>query len=95
MKGKDEGQIRKLLATPPRNLEDMIYSVLKRLSQDPELDQETTARILMWISFSRRPLKFGELDVIARLDSGTTNWVGDAMGYRASSANLVNLDAMD
>ena len=75
MKGKDEGQIRKLLKTPPQSLEDMIYSVLKRISQDPELDVETTARILTWVSFSRRPLKFGELDVITRLASGTTNWM--------------------
>lgn len=75
MRGRDESQILKLLATPPRNLDDMIYSVFKRLSQDPELDVDTTTKILIWVSFARRPLNFGELDIIARLYSGATNWM--------------------
>lgn len=52
----------------------MIHSVLDRLSRDPEIDVEMANRLLAWVAFARRPLSFGELDVILRLGSTQTNW---------------------
>ncbi|KAK2603101.1 hypothetical protein N8I77_009583 [Diaporthe amygdali] len=74
MEAKDESQINKILASPPLNLYDMIYSVFDRLSRDPEIDVEVANRLLAWVAFARRPLSFGELDVILRLGSTQTNW---------------------
>lgn len=74
MEAKDESQINKILVSPPLSLYDMIHSVFDRLSRDPEIDPEMTNRLLAWVAFARRPLSFGELDVILRLGSAQTNW---------------------
>lgn len=75
MEAKDESQINKILVSPPLTLYDMIHSVLDRLSRDPEIDVEMVNRLLAWVAFARRPLSFGELDVILRLGSAQTNWL--------------------
>ncbi|KAI1169761.1 hypothetical protein F4777DRAFT_169868 [Nemania sp. FL0916] len=74
MEGKDDRQINQVLAKPPENLYDMIYSVFKRISQDDEVDTTTVNRLLAWVAFAKRPLSFGELDVILRSDFDATNW---------------------
>lgn len=74
MEGKNESQISESLANPPLNLYDMIYSVFDRLSRDPEIEVETANRLLAWVAFAKRPLSFGEVDVILRLGSTQTNW---------------------
>lgn len=74
MEAKDESQINKILVSSPLSLYDMIYSVFERLSRDLEIDTEMTNRLLAWVAFARRPLSFGELDVILRLGSAQTNW---------------------
>lgn len=74
MEGKDDKQIHKVLASPPSNLYDMIFSVFDRLSRDPEIDSEVVNKLLAWVAFARRPLSFGELDVILRSESEATNW---------------------
>ncbi|KAJ8130790.1 hypothetical protein O1611_g2838 [Lasiodiplodia mahajangana] len=74
MEGKDDRQINQVLAKPPENLYDMIYSVFKRISQDDEVDKHTVNRLLAWVAFAKRPLSFGELDVLLRSDFDATNW---------------------
>ncbi|KAI1302033.1 hypothetical protein F5Y03DRAFT_362543 [Xylaria venustula] len=74
MEGKDDRQINQVLANPPENLYDMIYSVFNRISQDEEVDKPTVNRLLAWVAFAKRPLSFGELDVILRSDFDATNW---------------------
>lgn len=74
MEAKDESQINRILANPPVDLYDMIHSVFNRLSRGPEIDVEVANRLLAWVAFARRPLSFGELDVILRLGSSQTNW---------------------
>ncbi|KAI0424360.1 hypothetical protein F5Y09DRAFT_324588 [Xylaria sp. FL1042] len=74
MEGKDDRQIHQVLANPPENLYDMIYSVFNRISQDEEVDKPTVNRLLAWVAFAKRPLSFGELDVILRSDFDATNW---------------------
>ncbi len=74
MEGKDDRQINQVLANPPENLYDMIYSVFSRISQDDEVDKPTVNRLLAWVAFAKRPLSFGELDVILRSDFDATNW---------------------
>ena len=75
IEGKGEAQINRILSSPPQDLDDMIYSVFDRLSKDPEMDIEDSKKILAWITFAQRDLRFGEIDIILRLDSGTTNWL--------------------
>ncbi|KAI9713573.1 MAG: hypothetical protein M1820_000955 [Bogoriella megaspora] len=75
IEGKDEAQINRILSNPPQDLYDMIHRVFDRLSRDPEMDLGNTKKILAWISFAQRELKFGEIDIILRLDSRTTNWL--------------------
>ncbi|GAW25703.1 putative nacht and tpr domain protein [Rosellinia necatrix] len=74
MEGKDDRQINQVLANPPANLYDMIYSVFNRISRDDEIDKPTVNQLLAWVAFARRPLAFGELDVILRSDFDATNW---------------------
>ncbi|KAJ8115755.1 hypothetical protein ONZ43_g4594 [Nemania bipapillata] len=74
MEGKDDRQINQVLAKPPENLYDMIYSVFNRISQDDEVDKVTVNRLLAWVAFAKRPLNFGELDVLLRSDFDATNW---------------------
>lgn len=74
MEAKDESQINRILANPPVDLYDMIHSVFNRLSRSPEIDVELASRLLAWVAFARRPLSFGELDVLLRLGSSQTNW---------------------
>ncbi|POS69294.1 hypothetical protein DHEL01_v212312 [Diaporthe helianthi] len=73
MEGKNETQISQSLANPPLNLYDMIYSVFERLSRDPEIEVGMANRLLAWVAFAKRPLSFGEVDVILRLGSTQTN----------------------
>lgn len=74
MEGKDDKQINQVLTNPPENLYDMIYSVFSRISRDDEVDKTTVNRLLAWVAFAKRPLRFGELDVILRSDFDATNW---------------------
>jgi hypothetical protein len=74
MEGKDDKQIQKVLENPPSNLYDMIFSVFERLSRDDEIDKQTMNRLLGWVAFARRPLSFGELDVILRSEVDAPNW---------------------
>lgn len=74
MEAKDESQINRILANPPVDLYDMIHSVFNRLSRSPGIDVEAANRLLAWVAFARRPLSFGELDVILRRGSSQTNW---------------------
>jgi hypothetical protein len=74
MEGKDDKQIQKVLENPPSNLYDMIFSVFERLSRDDEIDKQTTNRLLGWVAFARRPLTFGELDVVLRSEVDAPNW---------------------
>ena len=39
------------------------------------MDIEDSKKILAWITFAQRDLRFGEIDIILRLDSKTTNWL--------------------
>lgn len=74
MAGKDDKTIKGILSNPPPNLYDMIYLVFDRLSKDREIDIDGANKLLSWIAFARRPLLFGELDVILRSNDNSTNW---------------------
>ncbi|KAI0879066.1 hypothetical protein GGS24DRAFT_486796 [Hypoxylon argillaceum] len=74
MEGKDDRQINQALANPPENLYDMIYSVFNRIAKDDEVDKPTVNRLLAWVAFAKRPMSFGELDVLLRSDFDATNW---------------------
>lgn len=75
MGGKDEAYIRKLAREPPANLDDMIYSVFTRISIDPDLDKPSMRKLLMWVTYAKRPLLFGEIDALLLIDSTAANWM--------------------
>jgi hypothetical protein len=73
--GKDLTQIEKVLANPAPNLDEMIWSVFDRLSKDEDMDHESVRRLLTWVAYARRPLLFGEIDLILSLPSRRPNFL--------------------
>lgn len=72
---KDLSQIDTILSNPPPSLDDMIQSVFHRLGKDDQLDQEVLKKMLLFITYSRRPLLFGELAIITSLPSKRPNYL--------------------
>ncbi|KAK0748210.1 hypothetical protein B0T21DRAFT_406742 [Apiosordaria backusii] len=64
---KDLPHIEATLANPPSNLDDMIASIFERISKDDAIDQGVMQKMLMFMTYSRRPLQFGELELITSL----------------------------
>jgi hypothetical protein len=72
---KDLTQIEKILVNPPPNLDEMIWSVFDRLAKDQDMDHESVRRMLAWVAYARRPLLFGEIDLILSLPSRRPNFL--------------------
>ena len=72
---KDLTQIEKILANPPPTLDDMIWSVFDRLAKDQDMDHESVRRMLSWVAYARRPLFFGEIDLILSLPTRRPNFL--------------------
>jgi hypothetical protein len=72
---KDLTQIEKILANPPPNLDEMIFAVFDRLAKDQDMDHETVRRMLEWVAYARRPLLFGEIDLVLSLPSRRPNFL--------------------
>jgi hypothetical protein len=72
---KDLTQIEKILANPPANLDEMIWSVFDRLAKDQDMDHESVRRMLAWVAYARRPLFFGEIDLILSLPTRRPNFL--------------------
>lgn len=72
---KDLPQIEAALASPPSKLDDMIYSVFRRITMEGSLDQNVMRKILMFTVYSRRPLVFGELDIVTSLPDCKLNYL--------------------
>ncbi|KAK5653775.1 hypothetical protein OQA88_7933 [Cercophora sp. LCS_1] len=72
---KDLPQVEAILANPPSTLDKMIWSVFDRLAKDEELDQQVLQKMLMFMTHARRPLLFGELDLVTSLPSRKPNYL--------------------
>ena len=72
---KDLPQIEAILASPPTTLDEMIWSVFDRLARDEELDQVVLRKMLMFMTHARRPLLFGELDIVTSLPNRKANYL--------------------
>ncbi|KAK0622754.1 hypothetical protein B0T14DRAFT_564176 [Immersiella caudata] len=72
---KDLPQIEAILASPPSTLDKMIWSVFGRLAHDEELDQHVLRKMLMFMTHARRPLLFGELDLVTSLPARKPNYL--------------------
>ena len=59
--------IRRKLEQAPRDLEEMIRHVFERLAGDPSVQKDDFNEMLMWITFARKPLLLGQMDVILKL----------------------------
>ena len=59
--------IRHKLEQAPRDLAEMIRHVFERLAGDPSVQKDDFNEMLMWITFARRPLLLGQMDVILKL----------------------------
>lgn len=66
---KDLTQIEEALANPPTTLDEMIRSVFERLDKDDELDHNVLRKMLLFLTYARRPLSFGELNAAVSLPS--------------------------
>ena len=69
---KEASEIEKILNSPPQSLEDMIRHVFERLAAEED-DLETIKKLLSWMAYARRPLWFGEIDLILSLPSQSPN----------------------
>ncbi|KAH8890177.1 hypothetical protein GQ53DRAFT_842374 [Thozetella sp. PMI_491] len=67
--------IEAILAKPPSTLDEMIWSVFDRLAKDDELNHDLLRRMLLLMTYARRPLLFGELDLFLSLPSRKPNFL--------------------
>ncbi len=72
---KDLPRIEVILASPPTTLDKMIWSVFDRLAKDEALDQVVLRKMLMFMTHARRPLLFGELDIVTSLPARKPNYL--------------------
>lgn len=59
--------IRSKLEQAPQDLAKMIRHVFERLAGDPSVQKDDFNEMLTWITFARRPLLLGQMDVILKL----------------------------
>ena len=59
--------IRHKLEQAPHDLAEMIRHVFERLARDPFVQKEDFNEMLIWITFARKPLLLGQMDVILKL----------------------------
>ncbi|KAK4199151.1 hypothetical protein QBC40DRAFT_177080 [Triangularia verruculosa] len=64
---KDLPHIGATLANPPPKLDDMIASTFERVVKEDAIDHGVLEKILTFMTYSRRPLQFGELELITSL----------------------------
>ena len=57
----------------PPLLNTMIQRIFERLAQDPNVNKDYLKEILLWVAFSKRPVKMGELYMICELSTGIAN----------------------
>jgi hypothetical protein len=72
---KDLPHIDAILDNPPSSLDEMICSVFNRLDNERELDREVMRKMLLLMTYSRRPLLFGELDLATSLSGRKPNYL--------------------
>lgn len=53
----------------------MISKIFVRVHEEQVMNPDDTALLLAWLAYSKRPLKFGELDAILRLEKAAPNWL--------------------
>ena len=86
---KEAHEIEKILNSPPQSLEDMVRHVFERLAAEED-DLNTIKQLLSWMAYARRPLCFGEIDLILSLPSGSPNLLlWDA--FRGKFASIFHL----
>ncbi|KAK0667570.1 hypothetical protein QBC41DRAFT_395447 [Cercophora samala] len=72
---KDLPQIKATLEHPPSSLDGMIFSVFDRIDKDKVIDEGVMRKMLLFMTYSRRPLLFGELSLITSLPTLETNYL--------------------
>ena len=72
LKGKEAHEIERILNAPPQSLEEMFRHIFERLAAEED-DLHTIRRLLSWMAYARRPLCFGEIDLILSLPSRSPN----------------------
>ena len=72
---KDQRQIESILASPPSTLDDMIYSLFKRIAADDDIDRSLVQKMLLFVTYAKRPLSFGQLLLALSLPDMTPNYL--------------------
>ncbi|TLS24871.1 hypothetical protein PpBr36_08603 [Pyricularia pennisetigena] len=70
---KDLAQIEEILREPPETLDDMIESVLDRMASDKDLGHQMLRKMLLYVVYVQRPLRFGELNEFLSLPDRKPN----------------------
>ncbi|TLD28206.1 hypothetical protein PspLS_03751 [Pyricularia sp. CBS 133598] len=70
---KDLAQIEEILREPPETLDDMIESVLDRMASDKDLGHQLLRKMLLYVVYVQRPLRFGELNEFLSLPDRKPN----------------------
>jgi len=87
---KDQAQIETILVNPPPTLDDMIWHMFNRVVASDDPDQELVKKMLLFVTYARRPLLFAELYAAINLPLRTTSWLlwGKFFGKLSSIFNL-------
>lgn len=72
---KDLPRIKATLEHPPSSLDGMIFSVFDRIDKDKVIEESVMRKMLLFMTYSRRPLLFGELNLITSLPALETNYL--------------------
>ena len=90
LKGKEAHEIERILNAPPQSSEEMFRHIFERLAAEED-DLHTIRRLLSWMAYARRPLYFGEADLILSLPSRSPNLLlWDA--FRGKFSSIFHMD---
>ena len=90
LKGKEAHEIERTLNAPPQSLEEMFRHIFERLAAEED-DLHTIRRLLSWMAYARRPLYFGEVDLILSLPRRLPNLLlWDA--FRGKFSSIFHMD---
>ena len=86
---KEAHEIEKILNSPPESLEEMFRHIFERLAAEED-DLDTIKRLLSWMAYARRPLYFGEIELILSLPSRSPSLLlWDA--FRGKFASIIHM----
>lgn len=72
---KDQKQIEMAITNAPSSLDDMIWSVFRRMDDDGDLDHDVVRKIIHLVTYAREPLTFKDIYTNVVLPDLTPNYL--------------------